>query len=334
MTLTQTAILTKRVTAITTVVILLSLVGFIGYKIWHAHYLASLPPVEEKPNTKFGVLPPPDFPKTSVSSSNFSYSLDTQTGGLPKINVDPGFEKLVKVYFVIRPYATFLSPDKSQALADKFGIKSTPQIINETTYTFKDDTKTLTVDLDSGNFKYTNEATPSASGSLDEDTKLIEDFGGALNLLGVLKPELKEGRSKVTPESSSSATLSIWPKALDKKQIYTKDFNKALVNATIVNNASSLDNYLALNFTFFQVDENTFATYPTKTSEEAFADLKSGKGIVVVEPTNPKVSITSVSLGYFLGETYNPYLQPIFVFEGPGFVGFVPAVSAQFQQQE
>lgn len=344
MTLTQTAILTKQVITISIIAILLGIVSFTGYKIWYAHYLSTLPPVEEKPDTKFGVLPLPIFPNTSVSSSNFSYSLDTATGGLPKVGIDPGFERLVKVYFVIKPYATFLSADKSQSLAEKFGIKNPPEVINETTYRFKQDNKTLIIDLDSGNFKYTNEATSAALEKLDENDKLVTDFENTLNLLGVLKPELKEGRNKVsllkiegdkfvTTENrneASSAIVSLWPRALDKKQVFTKDFNKALVNAIVINSASSLDNYLSLNFTFFQVDENTFATYPTKTSDEAFEQLKTGKGIVVVVPQKPQVSITSVSSGYFLEENYSPYIQPIFIFEGPSFMAFVPAVSNQF----
>lgn len=336
MTLTQTAIVTKQVITVAIIAIILGLVSFIGYKIWYAHYLASLPPVEEKPDNKFGILPPINFPPSSVSSSNFSYSLDTTTGGLPKIGVDTGFEKLIKVYFVIKPYATFLSSDKVQALADRFDIKNSPQILNETTYTFKQDAKNLTVDLDSGNFKYTNEATISASETLDDDTKLTSDFKNILAQLGGLKEELQNGRSKILKSDgneANKATISIWPQALDKKQIFTADFNKALVNATVASSASSLDKYLSLNFAFFQVDLNTFATYPTKTSDDAFADLKAGKGTVVVEPNNPQVSITSVYLGYFLEENYSPYIQPIYIFEGPSFVAFVPAVSSQFIKQ-
>lgn len=347
MTLTQTAILTKQIIAITAVALILGIVSFIGYKVWYAHYLSTLPPVEEKPDTKFGVLPLPDFPKTSVSSSNFSYSLDTTTGGLPKVGVDPGFEKLIKVYFVIKSYATFLSADKSQALAGKFAIFTAPQILSETSYRFKDREKSLTVDLDSGNFTYINEATSAAIENLDDDNRLISDFKNTLNTLAGLPPELKEGRAEVIllkiegdkfvptqlRTEAPAAQISLWPKSLDGKLIFTTDFNKAYLNATVVNSASSLENYLSLEFTHYQIDTSTFATYPTKSTEDAFHDLKTGRGVVIVEPKNPQVSITSVSLGYFLPENYGPYIQPIFVFEGPQFVAYVPAVASQFQKQ-
>lgn len=335
MTLTQTAIITKQIITLTAIALILGIISFIGYRIWYAHYLSTLPPVEEKPDTKFGVLPLPDFPKTSVSSSNFSYTLDTTTGGLPKIGIDPGFEKLVKVYFVIKPYATFLSPDKSQSLAEKFDISAEPQIFNETTYSFEQDNKRLVVDLDSGNFKYSKEASASSQENPDSDEKLTSDFVKILESLGVLKVELKKGRTKVTHLGTNAKILvSIWPEDLDQKTQFSSDINKSPTFAEVLGSASSLDNYLSLNFTFYQIDTQTFATYPTKPPEEAFDDLKSGKGAVLIEPQNPQVSITSVSLGYFLPEEYNTYIQPIFVFEGPSFIAYVPAVTNQFQKQE
>lgn len=344
MTLTQTAIITKQIITITVLALVVGIISFIGYKIWSAYYLANLPPQEEKADTKFGVLPYPDFPKKGVSSSNFSYSLDTTTGGLPKIGFDPGFEKIIKVYFIVKPYATLLSPERSQALAEKFNVTASPEILSETNYRFKDQGKILTMDLDSGNFTYTKEATPSAKESLDGDDKMVADFENLLSILGVLKDELARSRTKVTllktegdklvpttlRTEASAAQISLWPEGLDKKGVFTSDFNKALVNSTVVKSASEIENYLSLNFTFWLIDTTTFATYPTKSAEVAFDDLKSGQGVVIVEPTKPQVSITSVYLGYFLSENYSPYFQPIYIFEGPNFVAYVPAVSEQF----
>lgn len=341
MTLTQTAILTKQIIIATTVALILGIVSFIGYKIWYAYYLSTLPPVEEKPDNKFGLLPPPDFPKSNVSTSNFSYSLDTTTGGLPKVGLESGFEKIIKVYFVTQTFASFLSPEKSQTLAQKFDITNPPDILSETKYRFKDQEKTLSIDLDNGNFLYSNEATISATQSLDDDQKLVSDFKQILSNLNLLKEDLKNSRTKVTllkmeggrltPASlraeAQVAQISLWPGALDKKSIFTPDFNKALVNATVVKEANELDNYLSLEFTYYPIEATTFATYFTKTAEAAFEDLKKGRGVVIIEPLKPQVSITSVYLGYYLSEEYSPYLQPIYIFEGPNFVAYVLAIN-------
>jgi len=341
MTLTQTAIITKNIIAISIFVLILGLVSFIGYKIWYANYLSNLPPVEEKPDTGFGLLPPPDFPKTNVSSSNFSYSLDTTTGGLPKVGEDLGFEKIVKVYFVVKSFATLLSSEKFQVLAEKFNITTPPEILNETQYTFVEKDKTLNVDLDSGNFSYLKEASISGRESLDDDNKLVSDFKAILSSLGVLNGDLTNGRTKVTllnldngelvptqlRSETEAALISLWPAPIDKKSIFTSDFNKSLVSAIVVKGTDRLDRFLALNFTYYPIDTTTFATYPIKTAEVAFNDLKGGKGVIIVEPPKPQVSITSVYLGYYLSENYSPYLQPIYVFEGPNFVAYVTAVS-------
>lgn len=340
MTLSQTAIITKQIITISLIALVLGSISFIGYKIWYAYYLINLPPVEEKPDTRFGLLPPPNFPKTNVSSSNFSYSLDTTTGGLPKVGVDSGFEKIVKVYFVVKSFATLLSSEKSQVLAEKFNITIPPEILTETKYTFVKEDKTLNVDLDSGNFSYFKEATISGQESLDDDNKLVSDFKEILSFLGVLKSDLTNGRTKVTLLNSDNgeliptqlrseteaALISLWPAPIDKKSIFTPDFNKALVSAIVLQGADKLDQFLALNFTYYPIDTTTFATYPIKTAEAAFDDLKGGKGVIIVEPPKPQVSITSVYLGYYLSEIYSPYLQPIFVFEGPNFVAYTAAV--------
>src|SRR3972149_10246068 len=171
MTLTQTATLVKQVMKISIIALVLGTASFIGFKIWYAYYLAHLPPVEEKPDTKFGLLPKPDLPQGSVSTSNFSYSLDTTTGGLPKVGIDPGFEKIIKVYFVTQTFASLLAPDRSRALAEKFGISTPTEILSETKYRFKNNDKNLTVDLDNGNFSYNRVTTVSAKITQDDETQ-------------------------------------------------------------------------------------------------------------------------------------------------------------------
>lgn len=348
MTLTQAAILTKQIITISIVALILGITSFIGYRIWYAYYLAHLPPVEEKPDLKFGQLPQLDPSKTDISSSNFSYSLDTVTGGLPKIGTDPGFEKFVKVYFIGQSVATLLSPDRSKNLAEKMNIATPPEVINETKHQFQDGGKTLEVDLNNGNFSYTNAATVSAKINLDDDERLISGFKQMLSNLEVMKNDLSQARSRVTlfkisqnnlvptqvRSEAEVARISLWPNSIDQKQIFSGDYNKSLISAVVLGNADKIDNYLSLNFTYYPIDTSTFATYPLKDPEVAFEDLKSGKGIVAIGPEKPQVSITSISLGYYLPQNYNPYLQPIFIFEGPNFVAFVNAIPDEFKASQ
>lgn len=344
MTLSQTAILTKQVITIASIAIVLGTLSFIGYRIWYGYYLAHLPPVEEKPDTKFGSLPPLNFPESSVSSSNFSYSIDTSTGNLPKIGVDPGFKKIVKVYFVTKTFATLLSSETTKSLAEKFDIKTPPEILSETNYRFQEMQKTLTVNLDNNNFTYKNDATVSAIESLDDDSRLISSFQGFLSSLGYSKEDLKNGPGKVKLLKNDGGQLipadargdavagqiSLWPTPIDNLPILTPEFDTSLVNAVVFKSADNLENYLSLDFTYYPIETSTFATYPIRETQDAFDDLKNGKGIIVITPLKPNVSITSIYMAYFLGQDYSPYLQPIFVFEGPHFAAYVPAINPAF----
>ena len=169
MTLTQVAVLTKQIITLIIIVISVGIVGFIGYRIWYANYLASLPPIEEKPDTKFGLLPQIDFPASLVSSSNFSYSIDTSTGNLPKVGQDASFEKLVKVYFVTKTLTTLLSAEKSHALAGKLGITNAPEILSDTKYRYRNDGRALTIDLDNSNFTFDNTSVTQSEENIDDD---------------------------------------------------------------------------------------------------------------------------------------------------------------------
>lgn len=345
MTLSQTALITRQAITLTIIVLIAGILTFIGYRVWYAYYLAHLPPKEPIPDTKFGVLPMPDFPQKDVSSSNYTYSIDTSTGNLPKLGVDQGFDKIIKVYFVTKVYATLLSSEKSRDLAAKFNIQKDPQVLSDTNYLYQDGDKSLNVNLDSGNFIYSKEASPSAKQTLDEDNKLVSDFQNFLSGLGLLRDELKGGTSRVVllkrdgnkfipttlHTEAEAAQISLWPQSIDKKPLLTSDFNKALTFAIVKKGAASLDDYLSLNFAFWPIDQTTFATYPAKTLDQAFDDLKSGKGVVITQPPKPQVSISSIYPAYFVSENYNPYLLPIYVFEGPQFVSYVPAITEQFQ---
>lgn len=331
MTLSQTATLTKQIITLTIIAIVLGTVSFIGYKIWYAYYLAHLPPVEEKPDLKFGILPSPEFSNSTVSSSNFSYSIDTVTGGLPKLGVDAGFDKLIKVYFITKTFTTLLSAERAQILADKLEIKASPQNLSASKYVFTSDDKNLDVDLDTGNFAYQQTIKSPSADSLEEDTKLISNFKTLLTNLDVFKQNLNSGRNKVNHLENNIAEISIWPNGIDGKPIMTAEFNRSSINATVIKNALSIDNYLSINFIYYPIDTSTYSTYPLKTPDQALEDLKSGKGSVVIEPAKPQVSITSVYLAYFLGASYSPYLLPIYVFEGPQFASYVPAIIEQYQ---
>lgn len=335
MTLTETAALTKKAFIFGIIFLILSGLTFAGYQYWYNHiYLPSLPIVEEKPENKFGLLPKLILPLNSTSSSNYSYTLDTETGSLPD-----KIPNLLKVYPVTPLSTDLLALDRAKALADKLDFKSGPEMLSSTQYRFTDQNRgEFLINLDTGNFKYTHhESSESAALQVNsqflEDDRLNSDFKSFLSGKSLLKDQLQEGKTsppvfeKAIKNESNFATLSIWQNDVDKLPIITPKFKFGLITATITKSSDEIYRFRTLDYTYWPIDLENPSTYAIITPDEAFSLLKSGEASVLIEPPAPKVSINKVYLGYFLSDEYLPYLQPVYVFEGNQFAAIVTGIN-------
>lgn len=344
MTLTETATLTKRGIVGFIIAILLIIIGWLGYRYYHYNYvyLPSLIAQKPKPNVEFGILPQPSFLNTDISSSNYAYSIDTPTGSLPT-----DFPEIVKVFFIPKSSITLLAPDKAKELAKTFGFRNGPEIKTSVEYSFDDGSEgRFLIDLETLNFKFKkNVASVSADPqndpqdpTLPDQTQIAQNFKRLLSDTGLLKKDLEAGRTKVTYENNSSQTaetaaVTLWQDDIEKLPIVTPSFSSALIKATVTKYQSSLTRYSALEYIYWPIDTTKFATYPVKTADEALEDLKSGNGVVALASKGSEISLAEVYLAYLLPEEYTPYLQPVYVFEGPSFAGFVPAIKDEYIKQ-
>ena len=82
----------------------------------------------------------------------------------------------------------------------------------------------------------------------------------------------------------------------------------------------------------YDFDKQNFGIYPIKNGDEAFAELTSGKGIIVSSGKNSnQISINKLLFGYYDPDEIQDYLQPIYVFLGKnGFAAYVPAVRNEY----
>lgn len=335
MTLTQAATITKRFIVFTIAAVLIGTTSLIGYRIWYAQYIASLPPVEEKPDTRFGLLSEPKLPASTVSSSNFSYSIDTVTGNLPEL------KKIAKVFFIPQGIITLLSADRSKSIAEKLKVYSEPEILSDTQYRYISDSKSLLVNIDTGNFVFSKLSSDSAQLESININRATQDFKTLLSSFGILPEELQSGTAKAfflngnlepteDPLEAQAVEISLWPAYIDELPIITPAFRTALIKAIANGPTHIIDNYNSIDFTYWPIDLTTFATYPIKTANQAFEELQAGKGVIVVENNQPRVSITSAYLAYYQQAEYTPYMQPIIIFEGPNFVAYVTAIMDQY----
>ena len=83
---------------------------------------------------------------------------------------------------------------------------------------------------------------------------------------------------------------------------------------------------------FYQKSTDKSATYPIKTAEEAFEELKNGKGRVVSQNGNDlNIVIKNVYLGFYSEGKLQDYLMPVIVFEGTNdFIAYVSAVKDEW----
>ncbi len=337
--LTEFAALTKKGILIIAILAVVGLSGFISYQLWYNKvYLPNKPAVITPPDVRFGKLPKPNFPISQSSTSNFNYALSTKTGGLTE--PDKPFPQPIKVYFIPQLGATLLAPDRAKSLAQSLNFNSAPEIITPTNYRFSDNQGGfININLDSGNFKYERPIATTSAGLANpfsnKDT-IIAEFKRFLDEKGLLQEEIRAGKVSINSNSLQSTTsvpVSLWPSNIDDLPIVTPTFTQGLINATVTTFPDQNQRYPRLSYTFWKSDKSVVSTYPLKTVDQAFSDLKAGKGVVINKPINTNASITSVYLGYYQPENYTPFTYPVFVFEGENFASYVPAITDEYIEQ-
>lgn len=98
----------------------------------------------------------------------------------------------------------------------------------------------------------------------------------------------------------------------------------------LVGSGTSMLEIVSANFNHQTVnlEPEEEATYPIKTSEEAFNELQEANAyIAAYSGGDTQILVNDVYLAYYLGETQQEYLMPVIVFEGPnGFFAYVSAI--------
>ena len=348
--LTESAYYTRRVLKYSFFV----LIGLILLKIvisgvgslWQGFYR----PEPAKPDVAFGKLPPFNFPSETAPKEPMTYMQEFVGGVLPESSSS------ARVYFVAEPAPNFLSLERAKEFAKELGFKAEPVALSETLYQWTDieyPLRTLQKDIVKGNFTlaYDFYKDPSvlAEKNLPYGKKASSE---ALNFLednGLSSPDLTGNEAKVSFWKSTGSELLPAP-SVSEAEITRVDFFRApiagLPSVTpsykealvyfLFSGSSGRKRVLTLRYTFRPVEQGIFATYPLRTIKEAWADLEAGKGYIAnwgaVKGTH--VTIRRAFLAYYESESYEPYIQPVFVFEGDeGFVVYVSALSTEWMAQ-
>ncbi len=310
---------------------------------------ANTPP--PPPTVSFGKLPPVVFPQSTITQS-FSYDLNTLTGTLPV------FADRATVYKIVPVEPTLLSLDRAQQAAARFGFGSTGIPLSENTYQWIDQGNLSRI-LKFNIFSYNFELSSNFMTSPDIiQNKIIPDKDSAqqrlmdfLSGLPVPPQDIDASRSSSlylslsngalipasSPSNSQLVRIDLAQSPVDGIPIYYPHPPETPMTFLISPTTSSTDYQLVqADYTHQTVDKTQSATYPIITVQQAYTQLKKGQAFIASYYGNSNtVSITNVSLGYYVGKFQQQYLYPVYVFQGEnGFFAYIPAITTAWIQNE
>lgn len=319
-----------------------------------AVYKKLFPAPPPAPTVKFGKLPFIKFPEKD--SVNFTYTLETPTGEFPKL------PDQLKIYFVAKSSANLLSLDLANQKAKGLGFNNNPQQVSDTIYRYQNPNfpSVLEMNIVSGVFSISYDLNADKTPLENKPTVAQISISNAKNFLtgaGLLPSDLTGEASyqylkltdgkfvKALSQSEADAIkINLFRKSFDGMPSLTASEDESNVWFIMSGSQDKGQQMLAAEYHYYPVDETQYSTYPIKTPEAAFNDLKSGKGFIsnVGMFTNGQnVRIRNISLAYYDPEGYSEFYQPIYVFEGgdgtnpkTDFTAYVPAVSDEYYGKE
>lgn len=290
------------------------------------------------PTVSFGKLTPPDLP---LSSKIYDYKIETVTNSLPNVVSQE------RVYKIEGEQADLLALSRATDKVRQVGFTDPGTKISDNVYQWTDsDTgRTLTMNIMDNNFNmvsnFLQTNTPQFVGNANTAISAAKDFLSKMNLY---KDDFDDSKTQVALFSVNNFSL-IPATSLSNTQVvrvsfFQKDikgipifYPQTLISPVnfLIGNVKGENQVIEANF-FYQKPSETSSTYPLKTTQQAFNELKSGKAYIASYlGQGNSVSINKIYLGYFFSERRQAYLMPIIVFEGSdGFLAFVSAVKDEW----
>lgn len=331
-----------------------AIVVFFGFRLAIGLKEMLFPASPEAPTVTFGKLPPVEF-SVSTSSQKFEFTIDTVSGKLPQTiigtlpeNVQKeSFPDRVNVYPLEEPQPNLLALQDVQSRVEKIGFISPGTAITPNIYSWGDlvlPDRTITFDIVTLDFNLTSDYINNPDSLASED---LPNEEGAKNIaqnflqtLSVFPDDIDLEKTKTTLLKIEGSAL-VPATSLATSQLIRVDFHQKDVDTLPIIYPkpifSNMNVFVGGGRSEAQIVESHFvhqqtaspsATYPIKTAQDAYDELKNNKAYIPsYEGTSDTIRIKNVYLAYYLGEKRQKYLMPIIVFEGnDGFYAYVSAI--------
>jgi hypothetical protein len=339
--LTQTAILTRKIIRFTIYFIIFLIIGRIalGLAITLIQKLFPSPP--PAPTVQFGKLPSLSFP-IGNNTPPLTYIVQTPEGGLPTL------ASQAKVYFMPQSHSDLLALDNTKQKAASLGFAGTPKQITPTIYEFTNGLSTLEMNIVTGTFSIgfnlnadqspltqipptANIASGVAKNFMSQASLLPDDLSGPVTE-EYLKVQNKQLVTAISQSEGNLIKINFFRRSYDKLISVTPNPNQGNVWFVLSGSNEQSKQIIGAQYYYYPVDVTRFETYPLKTADQAFKDLQANHGFIANLGQNKnKVIIRRVYLAYYDAGVPEQFYQPVIVFEGDnGFVAYVPAVTSTY----
>lgn len=302
-------------------------------------------------NPLFGKIKKLEIPDTPPSGG-LTYSFETIEG------VPQTATSAAHVYFFPPQTPRLGYREKIYLIARTIGfdVSKTKYTLSGITAAFKEDRKTLDIDISNFNFLYTYDFAQDGgffSGAVSPDRAAAQNSAiEFLRAVDKYPEELAQGRTDAiyfffnTKDKTMVAVdknVGLTPNLIEI-DFYRPDIDGLPIVPPRYFNSQ---NYVMLMRTgetyrvaraqikYFERSSTQVGAYPLKTGPQAYEDLKAGKGFIASPVKDAKhIIINQMFLAYFDPQEYQEYLRPVYVFLGNNnFVGYVDGVREDYIAQ-
>src|SRR3989344_3920902 len=333
--LTETAFIVRRGIVVFIVLIVLITIGSIAWRLAPIPREEEVPVPTPTPSVLYGKLPKVNFPDSKQYPINFK--LETIEGG-PPVSTSSA-----SVYFIPRKAPNLFSRRNAETFAEKLGFteKATEQSPTMLTFTDPETQDALAIDITTNNFRlrrnyvdtsvFTSESLPSES----QLQNLAQEYFQSINVWNSSLTQATisyfafQGSNIIEVDRARDAQFArvyfLRPK-IGEYPIVTANIDKSETYLLFAADSRRITTVLEASFQNFPADERASSTYPTISGQQAWEKLVSGDGYIATA-AGDSVTIREGYLAYYQDAGYQPYLQPVYVFEGDnGFVAMVSAI--------
>lgn len=350
--LTETADVSKKVILGLLGVVVALIVGRVLLNVSVSVWKNLNPPEPAGPTLGFGALPRLEFPNSRAGE--LTYRLETIGSAIPSFGDEGGN---AVVYPIVFERSGFLDLDRAKSQAASLGFVFEPELIAGTEYRWTKseplpailnldsvaNTFTLDVAWETDPGFFNNTATPTQQ-------QAVSEARSYLKRAQFLPKDLDEGRSRAVFLQYSGGrfveTLSLSEADFVQVDLFRRyvqeDFRvwptdpfHGLARVIVSSSRGQGERIVSAEYEHTQVNYEQPETYPIITGPEAWQLLNNGKAFVASAPENgDEAVVRRVSLGYYDSLDDQPFMQPVYVFEGDDdFVAYVPAIRPEYFRQ-